>query len=772
MIERLVPIVPKPGIFRNGTKYQAAGRWYDSNLIRWLEGILRPIGGAAEVQWSQSGQNIEDTTYYDEIPAEDLVIANDTFDGTIGTEWPDHAMNVGGFWLPSEVDGTSQLSEAQMNHMLLTGDGGLEEDTSLSLGSGGVPKHVVVTQEVTYEVGQEMWLEATKPVTTAGETWMGFGLLSKSETFERLEVHFNWWDTNVMALRVQGRDASNNTFDEHFFSNIAAVNGTAYRLGVTIDSATQFTIWREPAGGGSRTELYVWTLIEAIADDWLTDGLHTRWGMQLAGRQNGGSERLRIDGMYFVVPDGVPAQPGRAESVIYEDIVLTGSPRGSVSWRDDAGLAWFGVGTVSDAYKYRNGIALSLKPWRANGRTTALSWADTPFGAPLTNGSYLTGNYGRGAYGRGRYGRGTGAMTLTEADTWSMDNFGPMLVGCYTHSEEIYRDESNLFQVIPNSPDAKAIVCTPEQFIFALGAEGDGRKVMWCDQGDEEIWTPDANNQAGAYFLTTRGTLRSGMRTRRQTLLWTDVDIHAATYVGGEFIYQFEQLGDNCGIISPHAAAVIGDTAYWMSYNRFFKYDGGLTPLHCDVLDYVFGDFNKQQQAKVFAVTLTQFNEVWWFYPSASQTGLENDRYVVYNYLDDIWYFGEMERGTGVDRGTFEYALWMHSTSGKLYEQERSNAREGLPFVESGPLELEDGNALQRVQRIVPDEKNQGDVEALMYATNFPNAPEREHGPFSLTNPTSVRLTAREVRLRFQEVVAGDWRIGNMRLGILPAGKR
>jgi hypothetical protein len=743
MIENVVPITPPPGLYRNGTKYQAAGRWYDGNLIRWLEGILRPVGGRQPVQWSQSGTTVQDSSFF-----ASSTPFNDTFTGG-AANISGHAPDTGTAW-------------GAGSDIKLTGSG------TLKLNAGDTLFQLLNSQTVQFGVGWSVWAEFTVPNADNFSGNVSVMICSNAGKTEYIRLLF---DSGELARTINGQMQLNYGSGGDFLisgSAITLTNGLAagtYRVVISALASNSLKLELQPGGGGSA--LYSVTATGTAAwNGYLDSASHNRFG--LWGSVPGGADTCKdqLTRLQLNPP------PSVGPSTTYQNIILTGNPRGSVAWRTNAGLAFMGIGTTSDAYKYSNGVATSLVPFRANGRTTANSWADTSFGAPRVNGVFQTGNYGRGAYGRGRYGRGTGALTLVEADTWTLDNFGETLVGCYTLSNEVYYETAGAFQLITGAPSGKAIVCTPEQFIFVLGAAGDGRHVQWCDQGDKTTWTPTATNQAGGFYLTTRGTLRAGMRTRRQTLLWTDVDLHAATYVGGDFIYQFEQLGDNCGIISPHGAAVVGDVAFWMSYNRFFKYDGGLYPLRCDVLDYVFGDFQKQNQAKVFAVTLTQFNEVWWFYPSASQAGTECDRYVVYNYHDDIWYFGQMARGTGVDRGIFEYALWMHSSSGVLYEQEKLQVRDASAYVESGPLEVDSGNVLTRIQRIIPDEKNQGDVQARIYAAYYPNGTEREYGPYSSTNPTPVRLTARQLRLRFEEVKAVDWRIGTMRIGIVPAGRR
>lgn len=481
-----------------------------------------------------------------------------------------------------------------------------------------------------------------------------------------------------------------------------------------------------------------------------------------------------------------PTTPPRGPSVKYTEVFLAGAPRAAHAWRDDDGKAWLAVGTTTDAYRYRDGVAYSLQPWRAS-TPTATKWEDTPFGAPRVDGTQLTGGFGAGAYGRGRYGRGTGGLTIVPPDTWSLDTIsdqalGTRLVGCYTLSEELYYEDAGVFKLVPNAPSARAIVATPEHFLFALASTNNGRFVQWSDQGDITTWAPASTNQAGGAFLVTRGRLLAGKRTRRQTLLWTDIDVHAAIYVGGPFVYNFEQLGDNCGAISPHSMAVFGDVAIWMSHNKFFIYDGAVRPLDCEVLDYVFGNLNRQQAGKIFAVPLAQFNSVIWFYPAAVRQAnepatTECTRYVEYNYKDRVWSFGLLDRGAGVDRGVFEFPVFV-GLDARLYEHEKPGApklrfgQQAVPFIESGPVEGPDGRLL-RVQRLVPDERTMGEADFFLWAGGWPNQPEKRVGPLPVSRPASARTLGRVFRLRIQERVPNsDWRVGDVRLGVRLEGKR
>jgi hypothetical protein len=410
------------------------------------------------------------------------------------------------------------------------------------------------------------------------------------------------------------------------------------------------------------------------------------------------------------------------------------------------------------------------------------------------DGSYNTGGYGQGLYGQGLYGQGAAAATLKAADTWQLDNYGEDMVACLTSDGRLWYTTPAggpaalvVGDVVPTANIG--VVVTPERFLVALGAGGDGRNVAWASQEvplTATVWVSNPLvNTAGNFLLSTKGRLMAGRRTRRQTLLWTDVDVYAMTFVALPGIYAFEQVGDNCGLIAPNAMAVLGDLAVWMSYGKFFMYDGALKPLQCDVLDYVFQNLNKQQAAKVHCVSNALFDEVIWFYNSigAHQAGNdENDSYVAYNYREQHWMIGTLGRDAGIDRGVFDYPLYV-DPNGFLWSHELGDARTsaGSPFAESGPIEIADVDwmrgfsgdiAVAAVNRFIPDEKNLGNVNLRFFASYFPTDPETVIGPFSSLAPTNMRFQARQLRVRVEENVATLWRVGVPRLSVVPGGRR
>lgn len=464
---------------------------------------------------------------------------------------------------------------------------------------------------------------------------------------------------------------------------------------------------------------------------------------------------------------------------------LLGVPRGIHSWRGNDKSAWLGVGTTGSgttkAYAIESAVVTDITP------------------AGIVDGAENGSNqsvYGSGNYGAGLYGLGAGAPTLLDADVWHFDNFGQNLLGVLTSDGKLYywdKNVSNDFVQASGSPTGLiGVVVTPERFIFALGAGGDGRTVRWpIQEGGLTVagdWTITGSNTAGDFPLATRGRIVAGRRGRRNTLIWTDVDLHAATFIGLPFVYSFEQVGDNCGLLGANAVVMVEGVAYWMSHERFFVYDGAVRALECEVADYVFGSFNRTQRTKVAAVSNTAFDEVTWYYPSAGAS--ENDRYVTYNYRYGLWYYGNLERAVGVDRGVQRYPV-LFDRQGQMFEHEKGEERSlsiliefpsgnrvvnyAVPFLETGPMEIMESEQLARVQKLLPDENTLGAVQATFFVADAPTQTEASFGPFAAAQPTDVRFTARQVRARFAEATAGQgtgWRVGIMRLGVIPAGRR
>lgn len=316
--------------------------------------------------------------------------------------------------------------------------------------------------------------------------------------------------------------------------------------------------------------------------------------------------------------------------------------------------------------------------------------------------------------------------------------------------------------------DGTAVWSTP----VTHGGSGNPAAVAWATRETTDDWIPDETNTAGEFAITTSGRILAGRRMPRETLIWTDTDLHAAVYIGGNLIYGFEARGDKCGSISQGGIAVVGDVAYWMSDNGFYRYDGAVTKLPCQVQDYVFGHLNRQAARIVCAVPISQYSEVWWFYPADGSE--EISRYVSYNYRENHWSIGSLVRTCGVDRGVFVHPV-LAASDGTIWAHEVGTERPGSDpiYLASGPIEIEEGNNVWMVRSVVPDERNLGRVHVYVASTFFPTDSATFVGPLIPTQPSMVRLTGRSLQFRLQEALPdSDFRVGRFRVDAVACGER
>ena len=440
---------------------------------------------------------------------------------------------------------------------------------------------------------------------------------------------------------------------------------------------------------------------------------------------------------------------------------LSGKARGLINWRDNSNNRRIAVGTHTNLY--------------------VLSETNTL--TDITPASFTTGDanavqkigYGYSTYGSFAYGVARPDLgSVTPATTWSMDTWGEYLVACSSKDGKLLEwqlDTGADAAAITNAPTScSGLIVTQERFLFALGAGGNPRKAQWCDQENNTVWTPAATNQAGDFELTTVGSLQCAKRVRGTTILFTDVDVHTATYIGPPFIYSFERVGTGCGVISKQAVAATDNACIWMSGSGFWIYDGFVKPLVSDVSDFVFGNLNTTQASKVYCVHNSAFGEIWWYYPSLSTN--ENDSYVSYNYRENHWAIGTLARTCGTDRGIFSNPILVSDDS-YVYEHEVGNNYDSQTlFAESGPIELGNGDRVMSLTGLIPDEKTAGDVRASFSTRFYPNTTEYTYGPYTLSSPTSVRLTGRQIAVKIEAVALTDWRVGVIRFDGKPGSLR
>jgi len=444
--------------------------------------------------------------------------------------------------------------------------------------------------------------------------------------------------------------------------------------------------------------------------------------------------------------------------------------RGMHVWVKNDGAPWLAAGAFDRL------VAM-------NGNGTVYDITPASFSAGIAtaqeNLGYGGKNYGAGAYGVAR----ERDYTLAPATNWTLDNWGQNLVACSDADGLIYEWDvatpATVAKAITtvngyseNAPTGNtALVVTAERFLFCLGAGGNNRKIQWSDREDLGTWGPLTTNEAGDIELQTPGEIVAGARVRGRTLIVTTVDAWVATYQGPPTVFGFQKIGNSCGLVGRNMLASVGPTAFWMGERNFFYYDGSTARvLPCEVHDKVFTEMNSDRISHGFCVANQKFNEVWWFYPGNGEN--EVTKYVAYDYNENHWLVGDIDRCAASDAGAFLDPMWI-GQDGTVYRHETGYGHGNQSvFLESGPINFEEGDNVVRITEMIPEEETQGEVAVKFKTRFYPNGDETEHGPFDPANPTSIRMTGRQLRVRIEGDAETNWRFGDVRLRVSGGGRR
>ena len=413
----------------------------------------------------------------------------------------------------------------------------------------------------------------------------------------------------------------------------------------------------------------------------------------------------------------------------------------------------------------------------------------------------LTGyGFGAGLWGSASWGtaRSTSGVVLSPR-VWTMDSWGEDFLASVGGGEDtIYYFDVSSFKSTPSAyrgttlswyvndiggdrtqiptKVGTVLVSTPDRHICVFGSSPEGSTtydrtvVRWCSQESLQVWNAQITNTTGAQKLGTGTNIESAAKGRGQIYLWTDVDLYAMQFVGPPFTFSFQQLGEASGTISKNSPAMIEGGAFWMGTNNFYAYDGGLKTLKCPVLNRVFDSFNQVQREKVFSAEIIEFNEVWWFYPSAGST--EVDKYVIYNYVDNTWSVGSLDRTAWHDSGIFSFPVGADS-NGKVFNQE-NGTNDGTSAldasVETGFFSGdENGDNIIFLNRIIPDTSftTGTTIKFQLKSKRYPNDSEITKGPYSITSSTNklnFRARGRSFQCKwYTDSTDVAWRLGTWR---------
>jgi hypothetical protein len=439
---------------------------------------------------------------------------------------------------------------------------------------------------------------------------------------------------------------------------------------------------------------------------------------------------------------------------------VTGIAHDAVCWQFEDGTPYLAFGTTQGLFVIDAlNVTHDITPISANINAPEYDWQLSVFGAFLMATNSLKGDQDRTKINVYVW-QGDTAVKAVPAWTSSV---GPK--GAYACFATAERQFVTLRGEDPSTH-------TPRTGVDSAYSE---RRVYFSSTEELDGFVSTDTNTGGDFDLQTPGRLITGTNGKIQSFIWTDVDMWTMSFIGGDFIYAFKKEGDECGIISKRAFVKIDKGTYWMGRGKFFIFDGFTRSIPCEVTDAVFGNFNEQRAHTVWCFSNSRFNELTWFYPSAGAAF--PDRYVTYNHVENHWVNGKLDRSCGVPKrfnhDTIDEAKPAFFDSvGNLFQHETGNERDGLAFLTSGPLEIANGDRLMRIQGIMDDTKASGDVALRLFTAMAANSLETTNGPYTLGPVTNLRLKARQVRLRLEEVTRASWRVGNPRLSVRAVERR
>jgi hypothetical protein len=349
-------------------------------------------------------------------------------------------------------------------------------------------------------------------------------------------------------------------------------------------------------------------------------------------------------------------------------------------------------------------------------------------------------------------------------------------------------------------------VSDASRFVIAFGCNDYGSGVLnpllvrWSDQEDYSTWAPAVTNQAGSFTLSSGSQIVAISAQRQEILVFTDAALYSMQYLGPPYVWGFNQLGSNISIASPNAVITASNVTFWMGVDKFYMYDGRVQTLPCTVWQYVFNNINAEQDYQIFAGSNEGFNEIWWYYCSAGSTSV--DRYVIFNYSDQVWYYGNLARTAWIDSPLRQYPT-AAGYSGQLFYHENGvddgSTNPPSPinsYIQSANMDIGDGYQFGFVWRLLPDLKFDGSTVAAPEAT-FELLPAanpgsgygtaeggdvvsannysatRQYKVQRYTQQVNVRLRGRQMALKVgSDGVGTQWQVGNPRIDIRADGRR
>jgi hypothetical protein len=415
--------------------------------------------------------------------------------------------------------------------------------------------------------------------------------------------------------------------------------------------------------------------------------------------------------------------------------------------------------------------------------------------------------YGVGGYGAGGYGVG-GSVTInpgvaSNARDWALDNWGDTLLASPEKAVIDGIPMSGIYEWAPDSGQAQALIipqaptvndgffmAMPQRQIVAWGSTFTGIQdpllLRWCDVDNYNVWVATVTNQAGSYRFPRGSKIVAGLQTAQQGLIWTDLAVWSMQYISQPYVYSFNEISTGCGLLAQKGCGTMNGIVYWISQTQFYKLDSsGVAPINCPIWDVIFQDLDLLNTDKIRCATNSRFGEVAWYYPSKSSGAGENDSYVKYNTVLNVWDYGKLGRTAWLDQSVAGPPIGADPSSLYIYQHEISPDADGSALVSwftTGFFTLSDGDNKIFIDEVWPDMKwgyqnaiPSATVQITFGVTDFPGQPVFSSGPFNLTINTtflSLRVRGRLVQITVGSSDVGSfWRIGGLRYRAAPDGR-
>ena len=783
----LQKILFKPGVNRENTRYTTEGGWYDCDKIRFRQGTPEKIGGWQQISSYTYEGVCRSLWSWDTLAGANLVGVGTNLlfyieqGGVYNNVTPLRSQQIGLSGPFTATVGSTTITVTANSHGALTNDfvtfygaQALSQQTfTVTIASPAVftPATYVPAN------GTAVVLSTTGALPTGLTAGVQYYVVNKTgTTFQLANV------PNGVAINTSG--AQSGTHSVYVNSGITAsvlnstfkvtvVDGNTYTITVPVLPGTYDT-----GHGGNPVNAYYNIHSGYELAQPLTGWGAGPWGSGAWGIGTSGTSGARIWSQNNFGQDLVYAYRGGA--LYYWNAYIGATPKAFTITIATPGVVTLSSGSLID------GTAVVL-----------LTTGSLPTG--LTSGTvYYTGGASGGtcklatSYANALAGTFI-TTTGTQSGTHYLSPYGIPVTSLGGASN--VPDYVNIVFVSDASRFTMAFGCTPYG-----GGDLDPMLVRWTDQESVVNWKPEATNQAGFIRLSHGSEIRSVVQTRQEIVVLTDSSVYSMQYLGPPYIWGSQLLGDNISIAGYNTAVIASGVVYWMGVDKFYRYDGRVQTLRCDLRQYIYQDINLDQQAQFFASTSEGFNEVWWFYCSENSTTI--DKYVVYNYAEDIWYYGAMARTAWLDSGLIPYPIAATYSNNIVYHEygmddnTTGTATAIDSYISSSEFDIGDGHNFGFVWRLVPDITFRGSSATSPQVT-MTLLPLQNSGS-GYNNPTSeggvdygtvtqgvsvpvetftqylyIRVRGRQMAFKVEGNQLGlQWQLGAPRIDIKPDGRR